>query len=232
MRANTLLFSQDPEVVRVLSRALSDLSIGVEICPDVENVIQRLESQKFDAVIVDSDEGCNAWGLLAGMRKSRLNRRSVGVALARDQESFRTAFDMGANLVIDKPIQGERAARNLRAAQAVILRELRRCTRYKVEISATVENGAGIVPATVIDISEGGVGLRTRKPLVAGESVQIRFTLPETEMPFDARVEIVWSKEDGRAGTRFLTFAPLSKLALQRWLQMRGEDELPAGQSI
>ncbi|HSA92623.1 MAG TPA: PilZ domain-containing protein [Terriglobales bacterium] len=226
MRANTLLFSQDPEVVRVLARALDELSIGVEICPDVHSVIDRLESHKFDAVIVDSDEGCNAWGLLAGMRKSRLNRRSVGVALARDQETFRTAFDMGANLVIDKPIRGERAARNLRAAQAVILRELRRCTRYSVEVTATLETGSGVVQATVIDVSEGGVGLRAWKPLTQGESGQIRFTLPETATSFEARVEIVWTKDGGRAGTRFLNFAPLSKLALERWLGARIDDEM------
>ena len=56
MTLESLLLSQDTELVRVLRPTLEKLSIDVEICHEARAGADILISDKFDAVIVDCDD--------------------------------------------------------------------------------------------------------------------------------------------------------------------------------
>src|SRR5690349_6910518 len=53
MSVQALVFCADEKVVRVLRRVLSELEIGMELCPDAESAIHKLTRRRFEAVIVD-----------------------------------------------------------------------------------------------------------------------------------------------------------------------------------
>ena len=53
--------------------------------------------------------------------------------------------------------------------------ERRRYQRYKAEFGVTIHKGNEIISATMIDISEGGIGVITENVLLPGTEVYIKF---------------------------------------------------------
>ena len=56
MTLESLILSEDPELVRVIRPTLEKLSIDVEICHEARAGADILITDKFDAVIVDCDD--------------------------------------------------------------------------------------------------------------------------------------------------------------------------------
>jgi c-di-GMP-binding flagellar brake protein YcgR len=77
-----------------------------------------------------------------------------------------------------------------------------------------------------VNISEGGMAISTFVPLIAGEDVQIQFTLPDHKGPFLAESKICWLKS-GRLGVRFVSLSEEHKSELQGWLSQELEGMLP-----
>jgi Tfp pilus assembly protein PilZ len=78
--------------------------------------------------------------------------------------------------------------------------------------------------AVVVNLSEGGVGLRTnlqegriRAVLSAGEEIGLRFELPGTEEMLDVAGTVVWTTAVG-CGVRFGYIPEAQRSALQQWL--------------
>ena len=80
MTLESLLLSQDPELVRVIRPTLEQLSIDVEICHEARAGADMLISDKFDAVIVDCDDLKGGLALLQGLRNTPSNKNSVAFA--------------------------------------------------------------------------------------------------------------------------------------------------------
>jgi PilZ domain len=70
------------------------------------------------------------------------------------------------------------------------------------------------------------MALSTQVPLVPGENVRVRFTLPDHEAPMLAESTICWSKTD-HLGVRFVSVSDHHKSELQAWLSQKLEQILP-----
>src|SRR5579871_4766360 len=68
MTLDSLLLSQDPELVRIIRPTLEKLSIDVEVCHEARKAADILISEKFDAVIVDCDDLRGGLEVLQGLR--------------------------------------------------------------------------------------------------------------------------------------------------------------------
>ena len=77
-----------------------------------------------------------------------------------------------------------------------------------------------------VNISGGGMALSTQVPLVPGENVRVRFTLPDHEAPMLAESTLCWSKT-GHLGVRFVSVSDDHKSELQAWLSEKLEQKLP-----
>jgi hypothetical protein len=77
-----------------------------------------------------------------------------------------------------------------------------------------------------MNIREGGRAVNTFVPLLAGEDVQIQFTLPDHKGPFLPESRICWLKS-GRLGVGFVSLSKERKSELQDWLSQRREEMLP-----
>lgn len=228
MTLDSLLLSQDPELVRVIRPALEKLSIDVEICHEARAGADILISDKFDAVIVDCDDLNGGLAVLQGLRSTPSNKNSVAFAILNGKRTTtQDAFGYGANFVLQKPISALNASRCFHAALNFMVRERRRYFRHAAKMAVLIHLGDQVVKATSTNISESGIALMLREALPKGATPRLEFTLPETSLKFDVEAEVVWADVKGRAGLRFHNVPKEAQEHLEEWLDERMEAELP-----
>ena len=119
----SLLLSQDPELVSVIRPTLEGLAIDVEICQEARAGADLLVTDKFDAVIVDCDDLKGGLAVLQGLRNTPSNKNSVAFAILNGKRTTtQEAFGMGANFVLQKPISTLNASRCFHAALNFMLK--------------------------------------------------------------------------------------------------------------
>ena len=162
MSLQALVFCADEKVVRVLRRVLSELEIGMELCPDAESAIHKLTRRRFEAVIVDCADPRTASRVLRSARSAPCNKRAVAVAIVGAQSDLGSQRDLGAHFVLHQPLSPERAKTSFRAVRALMKRERRRNARISVETPVTIQvnDGAGQLRAVSSDIGEGGIAVQ------------------------------------------------------------------------
>jgi len=228
MTLESLLLSQDPEVVRVLRPTLEKLSIDVEICHEARRGADILISDKFDAIIVDCDDLKGGLALLQGLRATPSNKSSVAFAVLNGKRTTtQEAFGMGANFVLQKPISALNASRCFHAALNFMLKERRRYFRQPAKMQVDVLLEGKTFRATSTNISEGGIALLLKDALPKGASPRLKFCLPETKLHMEVESEVAWSDMKGHAGFRFQNVPTSSQDHIERWLDERMEQQFP-----
>jgi CheY-like chemotaxis protein len=219
MTLESLLLSQDAEVVRVLRPTLEKLSIEVEICQEAEKASEILISEKFDAVIVDCDDLLGGREVLECLRATPSNKNSVAFAVLNGKKTTtQEAFGMGVNFVLQKPISMLNAGRCFHAALSFMERERRRYFRQPVKMPVRVVLDDKEIKGTSTNISEGGMALVLHQALPKGATPRLQFTLPETKLSLDVETEVAWADIKGHVGLRFQNVPESSQALLERWL--------------
>ena len=228
MTLDSLLLSQDPELVRVIRPTLEKLSIEVEICHDSRAGVDILISDKFDAVIVDCDDLTGGLAVLQGLRSTPSNRNSVAFAVLNGKKTtMQEAFGMGANFVLQKPISALNASRCFHAALNFMVKERRRYFRQPVKMLVKVVYEGKTLTATSTNISEGGIALMLREALPKGASPHLKFSLPNSNLHMEVEAEVAWVDVKGFAGFRFHNVPKTSQEPLEQWLDAQMEQEFP-----
>lgn len=228
MTLDSLLLSQDPELVRIIRPTLEKLSIDVEVCHDARAGSDILISDKFDAVIVDCDDLAGGLALLQGLRNTPSNKNSVAFAVLNGKRTTtQEAFGMGANFVLQKPISSLNASRCFHAALNFMLKERRRYFRQPVKMDVKVMMEEKTLHATSTNISEGGIALMLREALPKGATPRLKFSLPESAVQVEVETEIAWTDFKGLAGFRFHNVPGSTKAELEQWLDNRLEQDFP-----
>jgi len=228
MTLESLLLSQDTELVRVIRPTLEKLSIDVEICHEARAAADILISEKFDAVIVDCDDLKGGLGVLQGLRGTPSNKNSVTFAILNGKRTTtQEAFGMGANFVLQKPISLLNASRCFHAALNFMILKRRRYFRQPVKMLVRINLGEKVVKATSTNISESGIALMLREVLPKGAAPRLQFTLPEMDLKMDVEANMVWADVKGRAGFRFCNVPKTAQESLEQWLDAHLEKELP-----
>jgi len=216
---------RDPDTLRVFRRASGDLEIEVEVATAASSALESLDSNKFDAIIVDCDDVAGGTDVLTGIQQSRSNKRAIAIAVINGTTNMRAAFEMGARFALDKPVTVERAVRALRAAHSFMVTEQRRYFRCAVDTEAYLSFGVvKQLPCTVTNVSDGGMAITLREPTSLSWAVDVRFHLPGIREALEVKGEFAWSDDKGNAGIRF-TYVPIdSKRWLGKWLSQQIEE--------
>jgi DNA-binding response OmpR family regulator len=236
MTLESLLLSQDAEVLRVLRPTLEKLSIEVEICQEAKKASEILIAEKFDAVIVDCDDLQGGREVLECLRATPSNRNSVAFAILNGKTTTtQEAFGMGVNFVLQKPISTLNASRCFHAALTFMERERRRYFRLPVKMLVLVILEDREIKATSTNLSEGGIALMLHQALPKSAKPRLQFTLPKTNLALDVEAEVAWTDIKGHVGLRFRNVPPSSQGLLEKWLDNQiekhgsGSQEKPAG---
>ena len=228
MTLDSLLLSQDSELVRVVRPTLEKLSIDVEICHEARAAADILISEKFDAVIVDCDDLRGGLEVLQGLRGTPSNKNSVTFAILNGKKTTtQDAFGMGANFVLQKPISALNASRCFHAALNFMIKERRRYFRQAVKMQVKVVLEGKTLNATSTNISEGGIALMLKEAVPKGSTPHLTFTLPEANLHMNVEAEVAWVDVKGRAGFRFHHVPKEAQQQLEKWLDDHMEQEFP-----
>ncbi len=214
-----LLLSRDPDAIRVYRRALDELAVEVEVCTRAEAALARLGEHKFDAVVVDCDDLALGVEVLESVGKTSSNKRAIALAVINGITSMREAFELGAHFVLEKPLSVERAGRSMRAALGFMYAEQRRYFRFPLQCAVALRFAEGSpVSCTSTNISEGGLAVQLQAAVSSKDQIDLRFRLPDSAEPVEAKGELAWIDGKGNAGIRFLHLSTESRRTLMRWL--------------
>src|SRR3954467_8877013 len=76
----------------------------------------------------------------------------------------------------------------------------------------------GFVRATLNDLSESGMAVRTSGPLRLAPGDQLQISLPDIKRPVEATCQLAWTAPSGISGLRFLVLAQGSQRSIRDWL--------------
>jgi CheY-like chemotaxis protein len=231
MVLKSLLLCREPDTLRVFRRALEDLDIEVEAALAATATLDLLETNKFDAIIVDCDDVAGGADVLTAIQESPSNKRAIVIAVINGTTTMRAAFERGAHFALDKPITVERALRALRAAHGFMVTEQRRYFRHAVEAKGYLSFGKiKDMPCQVTNISSGGMAVTVGEPITPNWTVDVRFQRPGSSETLEVKGEFAWADDKGGAGIRFISVPMETKRWLGKWMdeQVAREDPLSA----
>jgi CheY-like chemotaxis protein len=226
MDLKSLLVCSDDRALRVLRNVLSELEIHVEHCADHLSAAKTLAQHRFEAVIIDCKDD-RSFGLLKTVRSGQQNRKSLAIAIIDVSTNLQTAFKLGANFVVYKPISSEKAKSSFRAARALMKRERRRSERLEVNIPAyfRFQNEEG-EQASISGLSEGGLSVRlASSPGNKSGLIGLSFALPDTATVIEATGMIAWQDSRRRVGIQFVTLSDNSHRSLKEWLCLQSGEK-------
>ncbi len=120
MGYQALLFSADEKTARSVTQILRELEFTVIAFTEPAAAVNKLQSQQFDAVVVDCENEQNATLLFKTARSASNNDVSLAVAVVEGQTGVAKAFRIGASLILTKPINVEQAKGTLRVARGLL----------------------------------------------------------------------------------------------------------------
>ena len=104
MALQLLLFTSDAETALILGKLLAEFDIEVEFCSEILISVEKVTREKFDAIVVDWDDGAEATFLLKTVRELKSTRECVVLALASEAAAGACAVQVGAHGVLHKPV--------------------------------------------------------------------------------------------------------------------------------
>jgi CheY-like chemotaxis protein len=239
MDLRALVVCPDQDSASLLTLILSQMGMVVEHTPSISRGLELLDSQRFDAIVLDYRADQSSEEFLARLRQSAKNRASMLIAVVDSEFNARPVFGLGANFVLYRPLSSERTRISLRAARGLMRRERRRAPRTPIHSSANVAYpGAPELNAVLTDLSDGGTSFQTTNRLPSASKVYFEFALPGQQQLVRLSGEVAWQDSSGRTGIRFLDVPKASRRLMQTWLQQNAArpatglpDQSSAGES-
>jgi uncharacterized protein (TIGR02266 family) len=91
--------------------------------------------------------------------------------------------------------------------------------RVSLGIPVSYRFGNTIAAALTINISHGGVAIRTTSPLAIGTNVRVRFRLPSGKSEIDAEGRVVWADRRLGMGIRFKKIGEIDQAQIDHYVQ-------------
>jgi hypothetical protein len=218
MTLSSLLVSRDWQEVSVLECILGGLHIAVDVESEPERARAKLAKAKIDALIVDYDLS-GAASLLLGLQNGTI-RNSVPLVIMGGSSRHKRPETERGTFVFEKPISVEQAVHTLSAARNMIVDGRLRYYRQTLDLQVSLTCGSRRpLRAHLLNLSQGGIGIRVRQPLPTTGPVQVRFALPGSQRSMKMEGEVAWMDPQGNAGIRFVETNPRRKRDLQLWLE-------------
>jgi hypothetical protein len=177
-------------------------SFGIQLVPLEGDAANLLHRQKFEACLLRLYDP-EAEQILEGARSSSSNRGVVIFGIARNTKEALRYSRYGINAVFDEPLDRQSVLKVLRSSHLLVMNELRRYARVPVVGQAVIDTPRGSVAARTVEVSSGGMSIRSTEPLSPSSAVTATIDLPGTGR-FTFRAQVWWARpEDQVFGLRF-----------------------------
>jgi hypothetical protein len=173
---------------------------GVETVQVSKAAIDRLSQEKFEACVLSLTPGAEA--IMEAARSSPSNSRLVLYGIGGNAKQAMKFSKYGINAMFQEPLERPAALKLVRATHMLVLHEFRRYARIPIMTEVTVVSADGHrLSATSLDISSGGMSLKSSEDMPTGTNVEVSFsllTLPRVNI----RGAVTWRKSKS-FGIRF-----------------------------
>jgi DNA-binding response OmpR family regulator len=214
-----LLLCRHSPTVQSITRGFKEFSVEVEACSEPQAALQSLKSQRFAAIVVDGEDRAGAMLILDSLKTLPSCKNSLRILLADHQTALAAAFSAGTHLVIYKPIAADRLRNSLRALCNLMgRRQQREFNRIRVRFPAIMQIAEKNLPASILDISQGGVALSTKEAIATAKTLGLQFALPGRTDMITTSAAVVWNDVRGRMGAQFVNMEPASHKVLCEWV--------------
>jgi hypothetical protein len=134
---------------------------------------------------------------------SRSNSRMIIYGLGGSAKEALKLSRFGVNAIFQEPLERPAALKLVKATQMLVLHEFRRYVRIPVATEVSIVAGQNRFSANSVELSSGGMSLKSEQTISNGQPVEISFallTLPRVWV----RGTIVWQKPASKTfGVRF-----------------------------
>ncbi len=177
-----------------IQEVLVSEKIQAHVVLDGNQAAARLREERFDAVFLDRCmPSLDGIALTTCIRTSGLNQSTPIVMITGDQDNkvMQRAFQAGVNLFLFKPVDRSRLVRLLNAANNFIKARRRRFTRIKACKGVSIEAGERKLSGTSLDLSVGGMFVRSTTTLPVGSTVRVGLELQHGKPPVQLVARVV-----------------------------------------
>ena len=189
---------------------------GIESVVMSSNAAERLRREKFEACVLNLGEGAGAEAVMEAARRSPSNSRCVIYGLGGNAQEAMRYSKYGINAMFSEPLERPSAVKLVRATHLLVLHEFRRYVRVPVITEVAVKSVDGTrFTASSIEISSGGMSLKSSEELALHTNVEISFalmTLPRVTV----RGVVSWRKPKSY-GVRF-DAADERRHSVKKWI--------------
>jgi hypothetical protein len=165
---------------------------GIETVLVSGSAAERLRQEKFEACVLNLAPGAEAF--MEAARTSPSNSRLVLYGLGGNAQEAMRYSKFGINAMFQEPLERPAALKLVRATHMLVLHEFRRYARVPIMTEVTVVSPDGHrLSASSLEISSGGMSLKSAEDMPSGTNVEISFsllTLPRVAL----RGVVTWRK--------------------------------------
>ena len=97
----------------------------------------------------------------------------------------------------------------------------RSSARVVISLPASYRTGETLVTATTLNLSKGGVALRTLNPLDKATKAFLQFRLPGTSHNIDTEARVAWSDRRGSMGLQFEKISPADQALINNFIDTK-----------
>jgi hypothetical protein len=165
---------------------------GIETVLVSSSAAERLRQEKFEACVISLGTGAEA--VMEAARTSPSNSRMVLYGLGGNAQEAMRYSKFGINAMFQEPLERPATLKLVRATHMLVLHEFRRYARVPIMTEVTVISpDKQRVTASSLEISSGGMSLKSAEDMPSGTNVEVSFsllTLPRVNV----RGVVTWRK--------------------------------------
>lgn len=121
--SRALLLSPDDQAVSAITGVLEEMAVSCERPLDGVSAAQKLNSHNFDLVLVDCENLPAAKLIFDVCRRGKGGSTPVPIAIVDGRAGLPTAFRLGAELILTKPVSKDHARSTIRTAVGRVRKE-------------------------------------------------------------------------------------------------------------
>src|SRR6266478_191497 len=121
---HALLLSPDDQAVSAITGVLEEMSVTCERPLDGVSAAHKLNSQSFDLVLVDCENLPAAKLIFDVCRRGKNGNNPVPIAIVDGRVGLPTAFRLGAELILTKPVAKDQARSTIRTAVSRVRKDV------------------------------------------------------------------------------------------------------------
>jgi len=186
---------------------------GIETVIISSDAADRLRREKFEACVLGLGDGADS--LMEAARTSPSNSRCILYGVGGSAQEAMRYSKYGINAMFQDPLERPAALKLIRATRLLVLHEFRRYVRIPVMTEVAVVGDGRRVSASSIEMSSGGMSVKSPEDFSIGVPVELSFSLM-TLPRVNVRGIVSWRKQKS-FGVRF-DAADDRRQKVKRWI--------------